>query len=493
MVKKVTGTTDATAAAAEAERTGAVGRLLEFVTSNIWAMEPGVLERMVQIVERHCRAERLTAAEIEAATEQRRAKQADEREYQITGDGRAVIPVSGVIAKYSRLVNGTSQARGTSIEQMSEQLDQALADPMVRSILLHIESPGGYLNGLADFADDVRRAGYDKPVVAFIDDLGASAAYWIASQANAVYANQAAEVGSIGVYSIVMDSSAWVAEQGIRMHIIRSGEHKGVGEMGIAISEENLTALQEVVDRHFEMFLSAVSAGRAGSGPDADSLRAIADGRVFVGRDALAMNLIDGVGNFSDVLAAALPPVRDDTGYSGRGSARAGQRIDKENDMETKEKKTAATEATVTAEQATTAERARIQAISSALGEESFAGIRNKAIAEGLTITEAKSLAFDAACERLKGETARLEAEIALRDEKLKAIAAGGVETTAAEPPDSDEETAATDGDPGTAAAYTAKVAELINAGAKKGTAMQRAAGEMPRSHKAWLAEQQKK
>ena len=138
------------------------------------------------------------------------------------------------------------------------------------------------------------------------------------------------------------------------------------------------------------------------------------------------------------------------------------------------------------------AETARRNGIAAAIGD--FPAVVAQAQADPkMGVTEAKALAFDAACERLKGETARLAGEIALRDEKLKAIAAGGVETTAAEPPDSDEETAATDGDPGTAAAYTAKVAELINAGAKKGTAMQRAAGEMPRSHKAWLAEQQKK
>ena len=197
--------------------------LFDYITSQGWAMDYSILQQMTDIVERHFNGVDLTAEKIEPIVAARDAKSKGRTTFEINSRGAAIIPVTGVIAKYSSMVNGCSQPRGTSIEQLREQLNVAVTDSRVESIFLHIESPGGCINGLADFADEVYQAGFQKPVVAFCDDLCASAAYWLASQANVIYANQTADVGSIGIYSILVDSSARAEQLGYKFHIIKTG------------------------------------------------------------------------------------------------------------------------------------------------------------------------------------------------------------------------------------------------------------------------------
>jgi len=467
---------------------GALPALLEYVTTQAWAMNVNILQQAAHVVERHFSGERLLAEEIAAIT-----AAGNDREqkpgYELTADHRAIIRVEGIIAKHSRMVNGQSQPRGTAIEGLNDQLDEAMADRMVQSILLHIESPGGSIDGLPDFAAKVYEASFAKPVVAFIDDMGASAAYWIASQANVIYATQAADVGSIGVYTLYMDSSAWAAKKGLKFHILRSGSNKGVGETGIAISEENLAAIQERINTYFDIFLGAVMRGRARAGLDEQSLRALADGRTFVGRSALQKNLIDGVGTFGEVMQAALPPLRTHIKVTAGASAQVNNNQFKEHKMETRTAGAdAVTAAMPGAEQLKTAadtERQRIMAISTSLSGAKFEQVRNKAIADSLSLTEAKALAFDAAMEAHKGEIAALAAQVAERDLKLKAILDGS-NVKAAEPSDADEAGGTAAGDNGKAETYEAAVAESVAGGSKRGSAMIEAARKFPKSHEAW-------
>jgi len=471
-----------------------ISTLLEYVTSRDWAMEPAVLAEMAAVIERHIGGERLLPEQIEALTAPKQVKGSDDRGYEVTDDGRAIIPVSGVIAKHAAMVNGISQPRGTSVEKLTEQLMGALADRYVTSILLHVESPGGSIAGLADFAAAVREASYVKPVTAYIDDLGASAAYWIASQASAIYANQTALVGSIGVYTLYMDSSKWAEKLGVKFHILRSGEHKGVGEVGIEITQSNLDAIQGRVNTYFGMFLDAVLAGRGGAGMDAESLRGIADGRVFIGAEAVKNKLIDGITTLEALLSTAPPAVRQRGTMSERvqesadASAGFDNQFSKEKHMaEIQQKQADAVNAEEQIRSATAGERARITAIQSALASDYLGEVRTKAIAEGLSLMEAKALAFEAAVAANKKEIAALQADIAAKDEKLKAIAAGGSSITA--PDASDREAGTAAGDDGRAETFTAAAANFQGQGKSKAAAMRTAAVAFPKAHKAWKKE----
>ena len=209
--------------------------IIEYMTGSAWAVDLVILGQFKQIVERHLAGEKLTDEAIIEATGGRAGSE-EKYSFEITADGTAIIPVSGVIAKYSRMVNGSSQPRGTSLEQLGRQLGEARTDARVSRIFLLIESPGGSVAGLADFADQVYRTSFEKPVVAFADDMAASAAYWIGSQANAFYGNATAAIGSIGVYTLFVDSSERAKQMGLEFIIVRSGANKGIGSPGFPVS-----------------------------------------------------------------------------------------------------------------------------------------------------------------------------------------------------------------------------------------------------------------
>lgn len=201
-------------------------------------------------------------------------------------DGIATIPINGPMMK------GDSKFGGTNSLRTRRAIRRAASDESVRGIMLQIDSPGGTVAGTGDLAGDVAAARKKKPVFAHVDDLGASAAFWIASQAEFVSANPTAEVGSIGTVAVVEDSSEAASASGVTVHVISTGEFKGAFVEGTPIPPEHLDMLQERVDDLNGHFLKAVSAGRRM--PIAD-VRKIADGRVHIASKAKGMGLIDAV------------------------------------------------------------------------------------------------------------------------------------------------------------------------------------------------------
>lgn len=224
-----------------------------------------------------------------------------DRDYQLTDDGVAVISLRGPLMKYASSLSG-----GTSTVYVRRAIRGAVADEAVRAIVLLIDSPGGTVAGTYDLAADVAWAAKQKRVVAFIEDLGASAAYWIASQASAVYANATAIVGSLGTFAVIYDQSAQAKKLGIKVHVVRAGAFKGAGTAGTEVTEAQLAEWQRVIDQINEHFIAGVSAGRKLSQA---AVRELADGRVHVGAAAVANKLIDGVQSFDEVLRSLSKPV----------------------------------------------------------------------------------------------------------------------------------------------------------------------------------------
>lgn len=219
----------------------------------------------------------------------------------------AVVDVAGVLTKdwtvLSLLFGGTP----TSL--LAERIRQLTADPKVMQIVLRIDSPGGTVSGTAALGEAVRRAALEKSVVAYIDDLGTSAAYWIASQARTVYVGPTALVGSIGVYTSVADISELMNRAGIRVHLVNSGgELKGAGTPGTKITDAQLAALEQRVKGVNRQFILAVSRGRGKRIGGLAGVAALADGRTFTGQEALAAGLADGVRLFDAESVARLAP-----------------------------------------------------------------------------------------------------------------------------------------------------------------------------------------
>lgn len=211
----------------------------------------------------------------------------------------AVIPFHGPITK-----KRSKFAEASAVEIRA--LVRAMArDASVSRIVLHIDSPGGAVEGIDDLAQEVAAAAKLKPVVAYIEDLGASAAYWVASQATTIIANRSAFVGSLGVYGVLYDSSGAAAREGVKVHVISTGGVKGAGIPGAPVTEAILADEQRIVDEISEQFQSAVRTGR---GFTKAATKALFDGKVHSAESALAMKLIDKVSAFEDVLASAYMP-----------------------------------------------------------------------------------------------------------------------------------------------------------------------------------------
>lgn len=280
-----------------------IANIVEYLTSTGWAMSLPVLEQFREIVERHLAGDKLSAVEIQAVTDSRADKAGA---LDVTAEGVAIIPVSGVIAKHARMVNGSSQPRGTSIEWLSTQLQAALDDPRVNRIFLLIDSPGGSIAGVSEFGRAVYEASFKKPVVAYADDLACSAAVWIGSQATEFWANDTATVGSIGVYLLMVDSSERAKREGRRFIIVKSGANKAIGAPGVEITADQVEVIKDRIDGYHEMFMQAILRGRGGR-IGAESLRAAADGRAYLADEAVGLGLIDGVMRLGEALVRDVP------------------------------------------------------------------------------------------------------------------------------------------------------------------------------------------
>jgi HK97 family phage prohead protease len=204
----------------------------------------------------------------------------------VVDDGIARISILGQMTK-----RGSSYG-GCSTLAVRRQLEAAVNQRDVNGIMLEVESPGGTVAGVAELAAAVRAAKRHKPVHAHIEDLGASAAYWVASQADRCTANEAGYVGSIGVFSVVEDVSGQFEKNGIRVNVVSSGNFKGKLVEGLKVTDEQLEELQRHVGETQEAFLKAVSRGRARS---VEEVKGWADGKIYLAKRAAEMGLIDQV------------------------------------------------------------------------------------------------------------------------------------------------------------------------------------------------------
>lgn len=239
--------------------------------------------------------------------------------YAVTDEGVAVIDVEGPLMK------AQSKYGGTSTVALRGALRQARADDRVRAVMLRIDSPGGHVAGTHEAAEEVRATSKQKPVFAHIEDLGASAAYWIASAAKRVTANAAAEVGSIGVFALLIDDSKRAEMLGVRTVLVATGPHKGTGAPGQAITEEQLGPIRESVDALGALFAADVQAGRRLTD---ERLAEVTSGRVWPAADAVKLRLVDAVATFDEAVAGAVEKIGGRSGRRARAADLRARELD---------------------------------------------------------------------------------------------------------------------------------------------------------------------
>jgi protease-4 len=202
-----------------------------------------------------------------------------------------------------------------SADTLVDQLRKFDQDDDVKAIVLHIDSPGGGAAASQEIYHEVLKIRDEKkkPVVASIESMGASGAYYIASATNTIYANNASVVGSVGVimeWTNYGDLLSWAK---LKPEVIHAGSLKDAGDPTHAMTPEERVYFQGLVDNMYGQFIADVARGR---NLPADQIKALATGQVWTGEQALPLHLIDKQGGFRDALLATAKQV----GISGEPS-----------------------------------------------------------------------------------------------------------------------------------------------------------------------------
>lgn len=271
-------------------------KLIDVVTGP-WAIQPDKLVEIQAIYATHLRGEKI---DIDAVEKRLGRPLVNEPVGYDLIDGVAVIPVHGVLAKKANLFTQVSGMSSTEI--IGRDFKQALDDPAVAGIVLSVDSPGGTVDGTQNLADIVASARSVKPVVSLVSGAMCSAAYWIgASAAEAYISSGTDQVGSIGVVAAHKDISAREAMDGIKTTEITAGKYKRVNSQFAPLSESGRASMQEVVDYLYSVFVADVAKARGVS--EDIVLQDMADGRVFIGQQAIAAGLVDGVSTLDAAVA----------------------------------------------------------------------------------------------------------------------------------------------------------------------------------------------
>ena len=213
----------------------------------------------------------------------------------LTSDGIAILSIDGVIG---RKVSDLKKSSGVcDLLDVQAKLGTAMRDENCKGVMLVIDSPGGTVGGVPECAELIAACAAMKPVVSYCDGVMASAAYWLGSQADAVYSSKTGEIGSIGVYQAILDASRAYEMEGYKVELFKTGKFKGMGISGLPLTDEQRAKIQADVDQVFGWFTSAILAKRPKVPADA------MQGQTFFGNDAKKMKLIDATGSELDAMA----------------------------------------------------------------------------------------------------------------------------------------------------------------------------------------------
>ena len=173
----------------------------------------------------------------------------------------------------------------------------------VKAIVIRLDSPGGAVVPSHEIYEEVSKTRkFGKPIVISMGSVAASGAYYIACGATRVVANPGTITGSIGVVSSFPNFRGLMDKIGIEQTTIKSGEFKDTGNPGRSMTERERMYLQSTIDNVYEQFLHIVMKAR---NMTEDSVRRIADGRIFTGEQAFAVGLVDTLGTLETAIAIA--------------------------------------------------------------------------------------------------------------------------------------------------------------------------------------------
>ncbi len=211
-------------------------------------------------------------------------------------NGIAIIPVCGPIVKKASLLEKVCGV--CDVESIRADIKTALSTADLQTIVFNIASPGGTVTGIPELANYIVSIGAQVNTVAYIGELGASAAWWIASACKEIYAAESADILSIGVYNYVLDYSEAYKNEGVKVDAFVSGDLKAIGLPGLSMTDAQRKYMQDDVDKIGVMFRSFVKQQRPMI-PD-DMMR----GQCLMGYEVYAVGGIDGTADDISALFA---------------------------------------------------------------------------------------------------------------------------------------------------------------------------------------------
>jgi protease-4 len=209
--------------------------------------------------------------------------------------GVAIITVEGVIGKRLGMIEQCMG--GCDVDNISAQIDEAMADESVSKIVFDFNTPGGTVTGVPELAAKIAEVSKVKQTIAYVDVLCASAGYYMASQCSQVFSAPSAELGSVGVYSIYLDETRAIEDAGLKVNAISAGTYKLAGASFKPMTDDERAMFQKDVDRMYVDFKAAVTSNRSIADEDLQ-------GQCFTGDDCITKGFSDGhVNSIGELLA----------------------------------------------------------------------------------------------------------------------------------------------------------------------------------------------
>ena len=190
-----------------------------------------------------------------------------------------------------------------SSEHVVQELNDYAEDSSIKAIVIRIDSPGGGVVASQEIYNAIKNARHEgKKVVASMGTVAASGGYYVAAAADRIVANPGTLTGSIGVKMEFANIEKLLEKIGVKGMVVKAGEYKDVGSPFRDMSEPEKKILQDVIDDVHSQFIKAVAEGR---NLQEAEVRTLADGRIFTGRQALDLKLVDQLGDLTDSIKVA--------------------------------------------------------------------------------------------------------------------------------------------------------------------------------------------
>lgn len=271
--------------------------ILRAVMETPWAILPQKLAVIRDLLAFRAAGGKLSAEEVRERLEIEAASSGRV----VGGGGVAVLPLVGTIIPRGGMFTEASGA--VSVQSFAAKFREALRDPDISSIVIDVDSPGGQVGGVEELSREIFEARGQKPITAVVNNLAASAAYWIATAADELVITPSGQTGSIGVFLIHEDISAALEAAGEKISLISAGKYKVEGNPFEPLTEEARTAMQGMVDEYYDLFTEAVARNRGVKVSDVRN--GFGEGRVVGAKQAVSLGMADRTGTFNDVMGKA--------------------------------------------------------------------------------------------------------------------------------------------------------------------------------------------